>query len=216
MRRWQFVSSVCQVWSNFISYFQYSSNQIFCFIFSFFQGADGLNILIFTHAGPTGGCGVGRLEACAGVTCWLLGGSGRSGCTGSHVSLPQASSQVLYSCVKSYFFISFVSFQFFPYLNTCQYDATQNQHIDSYSSFHRVNPIGEIPLLIISFVKSAADADCWRLAIHHWLFHNDRRRERQHLEDVARIAEVKQLLERLAVWRRLGPGVLFGKSVFFF
>jgi hypothetical protein len=155
MRRWQFVSSVCQVWSNFISYFQYSSNQIFCFIFSFFQGADGLNILIFTHAGPTGGCGVGRLEACAGVTCWLLGGSGRSGCTGSHVSLPQASSQVLYSCVKSYFFISFVSFQFFPYLNTCQYDATQNQHIDlvihhftvsiplvksHYSSFHSWNP----------------------------------------------------------------------------
>jgi len=45
--------------------------------------------------------------------------------------------------------------------------------------------MGEIPLLIISLVKSAADAD--------------RRRERQHLEDVARIAEVKQLLERLAV-----------------
>lgn len=92
----------------------FKSNLLFYFlIFSFFQGADGLNILIFTHAGPTGGCGVGRLEACAGVTCWLLGGSGRSGCTGSHVSLPQASGQVSYSCVKSYFFISFVFFHFF-------------------------------------------------------------------------------------------------------
>ena len=98
----------------------------------------------------------------------------------------------------SYFFIFSISQHF------SIWSHTKNQHIDlviqCYSSFHRVNPMGEIPLLIISLVKSAADAD--------------RRRERQHLEDVARIAEVKQLLERLAVWRRLGAGVLFGKSVY--
>ena len=106
--------------------------------------------------------------------------------------------EILFFHFFSYFFIFSISQHFSIWCHT------KNQHIDlviqCYSSFHRVNPMGEIPLLIISLVKSAADAD--------------RRRERQHLEDVARIAEVKQLLERLAVWRRLGAGVLFGKSVY--